>query len=74
MRSIDRLAADFQHDGHREGGNALEMLVDDGAMHAGKHLRQPVQIEQAGHGVVPRGAQQNVIGLMAAQHIIDEIR
>ena len=41
--------------------------------YARQHITEPAQIEQPRRGVGARGAQQHVIGLMLAQHVVDEV-
>ena len=45
--AIDRLAADLQHDRHRQRRNAVEILMDDSPGDAREHFGEPAEIEQA---------------------------
>src|SRR5262249_10206204 len=38
-----------------------------------EHFPEPFDIEQSRGRIGPRGAQKNMVGLMLAQHIVDEI-
>ena len=71
--AINRLAADFQHHGNGERRNVVEFPMGDSALNAGEHIAQSLEIEQPGGGVGARRAQQDVVGLMLAQHVVDEV-
>ena len=47
--------------------------MDNSALDAREHFAEPLDVEQAGGGVGARGAQQDVVGLMLAQHVIDQV-
>src|SRR6185437_1455102 len=51
----------------------VERLMDDSAADAREHFAEPADIEQASRGVASRRAQQHVVGLMAAQYVVNEI-
>ena len=63
--AIDLLAADFQHDRNRKRRDMIECFMHDSAFDAREHFAKPAHVEQAGRGIGARGAQKNVIGLMA---------
>ena len=44
------------------------------AFYTRQHGTEANDVEQAGCGVHPRRAQKNMIGLVAAQHVVDESR
>ena len=45
----------------------------DPALDAGEHLGQAADVRQAAGGIRPRGAQQQVAGLVLAQRVVDQI-
>ena len=47
--------------------------MDDSALDAREHIAQAAHVEEAGCGIGPRRAQQHVVGLVAAQHVVDEV-
>ena len=59
--------------GTASGETSVEPLVHDSALDAGEHIAQPADVEQAGRGIGPRRLQQDVVGLVAAQHVVDEV-
>src|SRR5687768_1415766 len=71
--AINRLAADFQHYGHRKRRNSVQSAMNDLSLDSRKQFSKPSGVDETLGGVVPGGAQQDVVGLMASQHIEDEI-
>ena len=71
--AIDGFAADLQHHRHRKRRYVVERRVDDVALDSRKHLAEAADVEKAGRRILPRGAQQDVVGLVAAQHVVDEV-
>src|SRR5262245_45460005 len=47
--------------------------MDDSAFDAREHFAQPPNVEETGRGIRPRGTQKDVIGLVAAEHVIDQV-
>ena len=47
--------------------------MHDSPLHAEEHFAEPLDVEQAGRGVGARRLQQDVVGLVAAQHVVDEV-
>ena len=47
--------------------------MGDSSLDAREHITQSLEIEQAGGGIGARGAQQHMVGLMLAQHVVDEV-
>src|SRR3954447_24262285 len=71
--AINRLAADFQHHGHRERRHVIEVPMGDSSLDSAEHITQSLEVEQAGCGIGAGGAEQNMIRLVLAQHVVDEI-
>src|SRR5215831_3379217 len=71
--ALDLLAADLEHDRNRERRDMVERLMDDSALDAREHVAEALNVEQAGRGVGTRGAQQHVVALVLAQHVVDEV-
>src|SRR5689334_2642133 len=71
--AADRLATDLQHDRHGERGNPIEPLMHDSPADAGEHRAEPSNVEKAAGGIGPGRLQENVVGFMAAEHVVDEI-
>ena len=71
--AVDRLAADLQHHRHRERRDVVERLMDDSAPDAREHVAEPADVEQAGGRIGARRAQQDVVGLVLAQHVVDQV-
>src|SRR5262245_10071512 len=71
--TVDLLAPDLQH--HRDGErrDVVEGFMDDSALDAREHLAEAADVEEAGGGVGARGAQEDVVGLVLAQHVVDEV-
>jgi hypothetical protein len=71
--AIDELFTDFEH--HRDGQrrDALQMTVGDSTLYSGQHIRQPPDIRHPARRISPGRAQQNMIGLMLTQHVIDQV-
>ena len=40
---------------------------------AREHFAEPLDVEEAGRGIGPRRAQQDMVALVLAQHVIDQI-
>ena len=47
--------------------------MDDSPLDAREHFAEPLDVEQAGRGIGARRAQQHMVGLVLAQHVVDEI-
>ena len=47
--------------------------MNDAPLDAKEHVGEARHVEQAGGGVLARGAQQDVIWLMTAQHVVNQI-
>ena len=60
--------------GHRQRADAGQAHGADPAGDAGQHLRQAAHVGQAAGGVGAGGAQQDVVRLVAAQHVVDQVR
>lgn len=71
--AIHRFLADLQHDRHRQRRYLLKMLMHDSTTHAREHLGKSADIEQPGRRIGARCLQQDMVRLVAAQHVIDEI-
>src|SRR5262249_16757048 len=71
--AIDLLAADLQHDWNREWRDVVERFMNDSPPDAREHPAEPADIEEAGRGVGAGGAQQEVVALVLAQHVVDEV-
>ena len=71
--AVNRLAPDLQHDRHGERRHMVERFMDDSPPDAREHIGEAAHVEEAGRGVGAGGAQQHVIGLVAAQHVIDQV-
>ena len=65
--------ADIEQHGYRERRDSVERLVDNVIADAGQQVAQPLDIEQAAGCVAPRRLDQDVVGLVRAQHIVDEV-
>ena len=71
----------FAHAGIRPGvpldqqsGREMRWIRGPFLEHEGQRLAEAANVQEAGCGVIPCGLQQNMIGLMVAQDIIDQIR
>src|SRR5262249_56617252 len=51
----------------------VESLMDDSVPDAREHFAEPADVEQAGSGVRPRGTQEDMVGLVLAQNVVDEV-
>jgi len=51
----------------------IECLMHDSTLDTREHFAEPAHVKKSGRGIGTRRAQQDVIGLMAAQHVVDEI-
>src|SRR5262245_7790753 len=71
--AVDHLAADLEHDRNREWRHPVELLMNDSPLHAREHLSEPANIEQSRCGICARGAQEYVVCLMLAQHVVDKV-
>ena len=65
--------ADLQHDRNGQRRDAVEPLVHDSALDSRQHIAEPADVEEAGRGVGPGGLQQDVVGLVLAEHVVDEV-
>ena len=68
-----RFAADDDHQRHRHRRDPVGLDMDHGRRRA---VDQPDQAAELGHPpprIVPRRAQQQMLGLVAAQHVVDEV-
>jgi hypothetical protein len=54
-------------------GTAIGLDMNHGRGRPVDQAHQPAELGQAGPGIVPGGAQQQVIGLIFAEHVIDEV-
>ena len=43
------------------------------AMDAREHITEPLEVEQPGGSIGARAAQEHMIGLMLAQHVVDQV-
>ena len=71
--AADRFLADFEHDRHGQRRNPVERAVGDMALDSRQHIAKPLDIQKPRRRIVARGLEQDVIGLMAAQYVVDEI-
>ena len=65
--AVNLFAPDLQHDRNGERRDVIKRFMDDSALDAREHFSKPAHVQQAGRRVSARGAQQNVVGLMAAR-------
>ena len=68
-----RLAADDHHQRHRHRRDPVGLDMDHGRRRAVDQPDQAAELGHPGAGVVPGGAQQQMLGLVAAQHVVDEV-
>ena len=47
--------------------------MDDSPVNARQHITEPLEVEQPGGSIGARRAQQHMIGLVLAQHVVDQI-
>src|SRR4029079_5167231 len=69
----DGLAADFKSDRARERRDVIKRPVNDSALDTCEHIAQTPNVEETSGCVGARGAKEDVVGLMAAEHVVDEI-
>lgn len=67
------LLADFHHHGNGERRYPVELLVDDVTLDSCQHIGKAANVEKPGGGIGARGLDENVVGFMRAQDVIDEI-
>src|SRR5262249_14120377 len=53
--------------------DAVERTVDDSAADAREHIAEAANVEQTARGVGAGGAQEDVIGLMPTQHVVNKV-
>jgi len=71
--AIDRLAPDLQEHRHGEWRHPLKAAVADPPLDPVQHLAEPAHVGEAGRSVGHGRAQQDVVGLEAAQHVVDQV-
>src|SRR5947209_19546553 len=72
--AIDELAPDLEHDRHGERRHAVEIAVDDSPGDSRKHVREARDVQEAGRRILTRRFEQEMIGLVPAQHRSEERR
>src|SRR5579862_6378834 len=70
----NHLAADFKKSGDRKRRYTFKPLENDMSLDALQHLGQSLDVEEARAGVLVSRAQENVVRLVLAQDVIDEVR
>src|SRR5262249_25001636 len=71
--AVNLFAANLKHYRNGERRNMVERLVNDASLDAREHLAEAAHVEEAGDGIGARGAKKEMVGLMLAQHVVDEV-
>src|SRR5205823_7650007 len=69
----DAFLADLEQHRHSERRDAVEPAVFDAALGAPQKIAQALQVSELVRRVLARGAQQDVVGLVLAQRIVDQV-
>ena len=65
--------ADLQQDRHGKRRHPVQRLMPDCALDAAQKVAEPRDVEKARGRIGPGGLQQNVVGIVPAQHVVDEV-
>lgn len=71
--AIDRFAADLEQQRHRQRRHPRQGAMADAALDTPQHHAQPAHVGKPGRRLRHGRAQQHVIGLEPAQHVIDQV-
>src|SRR5262249_14257436 len=69
----DRLLADVDDDRHCQRRDMVEPLMDDSPLDSPQHIAEPGDVEEPGGGVRPGRLQEDVVGLVATEDVVDEV-
>src|SRR5215207_235576 len=67
------LLADLEQHRHGERRDAVEPSVVDAALGAAQELAEPPDVGELPGGVLAGGAQEDVVGLVLAQRVVDQV-
>src|SRR5690606_29123394 len=71
--AVDLLLSDLQQYRYRQRRDAVEAAVADAALHTAQHLAETADVGEAASSVGAGGLQQDVIRLVLAQHVVNEV-
>ena len=73
IRANDILAGNLQDKRHRHRRYHIKTPAHNIPVQLMQRIGKPASINQPLHGIAAHRLQQNMIGLMAAQHVLDQI-
>ena len=68
-----RFASDDHHQGHRHRADSIELNMDHGRCSAIDQAGEAAKLGHSGASVSPGSREEEMVGLVAAQHIVNEI-
>src|SRR4029078_2461559 len=69
----DAFTADLEHDRDRQRRNVLQPNMPDSTHNALQETPYPADVEHPGSGIGPCSLEENMVRLVLAKHVVDEI-